>query len=530
MQRACATGLLAAGLLLPFSGCSLMNLDELDARPCQSDADCAQAQQRFGLDATLCGHCVDGLCDFQHRTEACNGDDDDCDGAIDEDVAVTPRHVAGVRAPTGPVAFATATLGPAETYAAIGGSTHEGIVIAPDGSVAAPAELRYASADPNIAPPCKDCWFTDLALAVDAEHLVYVTINTHGCGVGQLWIGLADREDAPFTVKLGTPADAEPGARSNIAVGVDVGNDSCSGASIAKRTASTAAPGARNPAVASIGTTQGAEGALAAWLATSACQDPGCSSPPSVPAPVQALGVYVPAGELSAWLTGTDQGVPQELGQTTSLAPPAIVALDWPPGSANFLVGFASEEQGQRGVSLVRVALRRGRLVHEALAFIRDASAERVTLAVGEVGADGPLVGVAWTTVHGEAPSVDFSTLLPARPELKRAQLTIEAPNLPPGQTPQLLHRSQGFSATPPLGGWFLLWSEQSRPNVGDVKLARLLDAEHEPLDVLTLSTGAIGFPLLVPSGPASVSQVLLRSDEAQGPFESIAAWCGVRG
>jgi hypothetical protein len=526
-----------AGLLLlvPLPGCSLMNLDHVDARPCESNRDCARAQERAGLDPTLCGHCMDGLCDYRHRSEACNGEDDDCDGSIDEGISETAPRRAGNAAPLESLASATASVGPALTYVAVGGSVRRGFVVTEEGNDDQPAELRYDSAVGSPEHPCPsldqagatDCNFEELALAVDGEHLVYATINTLGCGAGQLRVGLADRrgKDSPFTVWLGDPRQPSAKARADLSVGVAARPDSCTGASLAA--ADDPPPGARSPAVASIDTVAGGEGALVVWLSARTKQAPSSNCSATLSVPVQALGVHVARGNANS-LLGTDEGTPQPLGNTTSLAPPAVLPLHSPDGVASYLVGFASEEQGERGVRLLDVSVAERTLLFEPLAFLPDPFADRVVLAAG-VGSEGELtVGVAWTSGCTHASTLHFSAFSRSRPDSASSPLSWEVGAL--RQAPQLLHRQVGFTTSEPRGGWFLLWAEQAA-GAAEVRLARLLDDRSEPLNLTTLASGAFGHALLLPHGAGSVRVTLLDIDQDdRAQLETFPGWCGVRG
>jgi hypothetical protein len=537
MRRARVLGLVGVLATLPFSGCSLLNLDELGARVCQSDLDCAKAQERAGLDPTLCGHCVEGLCDFQHRSETCNAADDDCDGSIDEDVAGASRRFTRTTKALDALAFATASIGPALTYVvASRGLTRRGFVLTEDGSIEQPADLRYDSGLNNQRYPCPsvdpsgaaDCNFEELAIAVDSEHLVYATINTFGCSAGQLRIGLADRDgkESPFTVWLGEANEAEARAKNDISVGVAVrADDPCTGASSAD---GEPPRGARSPAVASIDTVEGGEGALAVWLSASVEQARTASCSSSDRVPVQALGVYAAEGKANS-LLATDRGTPHHIGDTTSLAPPAVLPLNSPQDAANYLVGFASEEQGQRGVRLVKVSDDARSLGSETVAFIPDVFADRVILTAAGVAQDERQIGIAWTTACDGLSSLRFSTVSLSRLERPSLPLTLEMGELK--QPPQLLYRPDGFSTAAARGGWFVLWAERTDRHVDEVKLARLADNRSEPLNVVTLASGGFGYALLLPNGAASVSHVLIEldSDDREQP-QSFVGWCDVRG
>jgi len=222
---------------MPVLGCSLMGLDDFGGAPCQTDADCSKTKPLLQPGASACGAAVcekqKGLCEWQEGHEICNGKDDDCDGLIDEGPifsASTNPIPAGSAVPNA-VAYAS-NLESAQTFVAVAvdGGASEGFSLGPD-SAGLPRELQYASALGMGCPkmekdPASDatvsCNFAELALAADARHLVFASINTVGCDSGQVRVGLSGLDD-PFTVWLGKTKGAQTEDPANVAFGVDVG-------------------------------------------------------------------------------------------------------------------------------------------------------------------------------------------------------------------------------------------------------------------------------------------------------------------
>jgi hypothetical protein len=250
--------------LLAFAGCSLMDLDDIDAVPCIEDGDCLYAS-RAHPDPDGCGsyQCQDGLCVLPSNVEVCNTQDDDCNGLIDDGLGVIASPLSG-EVPAIPSALSVATNG-ASTFVVVGGSEPAGFILSEPGEPASETPLRYASTVavdeqhpcPTAAGPAA-CDFSELAVAADPLHLVYAAVNRKGCRDGQLRIGIGSASPDPFSVWLGKTERAQTVDESNIAFGVDL-DGNCTGASVGRR-------GASHPAVATLETTEGGSGALVSWL------------------------------------------------------------------------------------------------------------------------------------------------------------------------------------------------------------------------------------------------------------------------
>ena len=106
-------------LLLPLSSCSLMGLDDFGVSPCSSDLDCERTAERSPSPYTCAARqCQRGLCEWVEGKETCNGQDDDCDGLIDEDIVVSrPEGENALLAPAD-VAYASGAV-PASTFIAV---------------------------------------------------------------------------------------------------------------------------------------------------------------------------------------------------------------------------------------------------------------------------------------------------------------------------------------------------------------------------------------------------------------------------
>lgn len=533
----------AFALIWPFAGCSLMNLDDFGVGPCTMHSDCEGARKDFPPVPERCGdyRCIEGLCTWQDGRESCNGKDDDCNGAIDDNVSVSPWTVKNTGSAPTVVAYATAPDSTA-TYVVMGGAEMAQGLVLEGTSAGKPGTLQYASKLgttgecptqlSNGSIGSATCNFEDVALAVDAKHVIYAALNSYGCAAGQLRIGLAQRTPtAAFTVWLGTRPDARV-ATSSIETGVDLdAMGRCSGASSMEPAQGTpAAPGARSPAVASIDTTPGAAGALAVWLSASR-ETPAARCTSVESKPVQALAVFVPKNA-EGWLEGSDHGRPLELGRSTSLAAPAVIALDWPKGSASYVVAFATEREAQRGVALLRVEARANTLKFTDLHFIEDEAPDQIILASAVQGSSAPELGIAWVSGCGSDGAIKFATLSGFQ-RTPKISSTVAIPIGDLAFKPALLHGESGFHEGSRAAGWYLLWAEQAAtaPQLR-VELARFTDElAPQTISQVTLSEGSAAFPLLYRSARSLVNHGLLRlGSEGEMGVEAFEGWCGDRG
>lgn len=530
------TWLLAAPTLF---GCSLMGLDDFRQQRCRSDADCSRAQTAFG-NAERCDSyvCQQGACVPQHRTETCNGKDDDCNGFIDDGVTVAPRELTGTSSSDAVMAYAFDPSGASTTYV-VGGVRIDGeprvhgVVV--NGTVAgSPVPLEYASAamDPPEKPcPMQTvsagvgasvCSFDDVALGADQEQLVYATINLKGCASGQLRVGLA-RASNPFRVWLGSSPAGED-AQSNIEAGVDVGDgSSCSGNSVPDERGEAA--GARSPAVAVLDTSPSGAGALVTWLAASPAM-PQTSCGASVDVSVQALAVMVPEEARDAderWLVGSDGGAPASIGRSSSLQPPAVVGLAAQGSSGQYLVAFPSKKDGADGVALVLVTLEGAHVSVMDGPFIEDDHPDLVALANNP--SDGNLA-LAWRSGCGPTSKLKLALLSAAGNAFDGYPLSLGIGNIV--STPRLLHASDGFTTQGKRGGWYITWSESLEHGVGRTRLAPLSD-EPSPMlpEIFTVTSGELGVPLLFPGEDNTANHGLITMTSAETlDIRVFDSWC----
>ncbi|HET9929068.1 MAG TPA: hypothetical protein VFQ35_00190 [Polyangiaceae bacterium] len=529
MRRGAGTAAPSLALCLAaFVGCSLMALDDFDAKPCVTDADCALANANYL--GGRCGHysCVAGLCTPPDGVERCGRGDEDCDGLIDEgDDLVTPVESGGAAEPVPTIAWAFARNPPSSLLVvpgdeALGVTLDEGFA-----RIGAVQPLTFSrDGDPT---PCRNhngqsaCNAEEVALAVDDEHAVFAAINTLGCAAGQVRLAIGERSD-PFSLLVDKSPESLSPAESNLALGVDTDEkDRCTGASRAADAEGVVARGATRPAIAVNSTASGASGALALWLAAprdaNQSSVSGCAS--HDPITVEGIGVFVPLGE-PPWLQGTDGGKPTSFGTTTSLSTPAVLALGESQGGGDYLVAFAGERDSRPGIVFVRAHVQGAHLsVSLDPLFIADDAPEQVTLSLAGTHAGQTEIGVAWSSGCGAGRMLRFTTRALETAASGREIAAFAAPNL--ASSAQLLHFDTGFATSAPTGGWALTWLDAPATGPSSVRFARIRDTTLQKLNDVTLRTGAVGVPLMFPGGDSGVRFVFVHDVNR---IVSAPGWC----
>jgi hypothetical protein len=460
---------------LLLMSCSLMGLDDFGVVPCQSNADCQNVEARLKPGPNACGAAVcqadSGLCKWQEHVETCNGKDDDCDGLIDEGLVFDDRKSSVDPALSGAVAYASASSA-TQTFVAVTGTDGSSAGFVLDAEQQS-SELRYESVSDR-----SPVYISELALAADTQHLIVASINTYGCAAGKLRVGLSNLAGAPFEVRLGKDPDAPTEEESNLVPGVDVDGGGCTGASRDELPL-----GATRPAVASLGTQAGGQGALLLWLAASATSD--------VPADgiaVEALGLVVPQVK-PEWLNGANGGVPAVLGRTTALSAPAVVALE--SRSKSYIVAFPTQQAPELGIQLLTIEVNRAGPQISASNFLPVGAADQVSLALGN--SEREEVGLAWHTSSGASAELRFMVISTSLEPVNQTSFSAAEPR----SAPQILYRSAGFVEAEPSGGWYLSWVEGANDELGTWHVARLRESTLQTLNDAPVHT-AVTAPLVL--------------------------------
>ena len=490
--------------------------------------------------------------------EVCNGLDDACDGVIDEareadDGSVTtvlPRDEAGALASAtgarGQVGYGVRSGELFVTESNAEDAEGEARLFVISAGMGTPAEaMTYSRAahledlsNTQLADGCHlrgsdgvdpvACDFRDLTVGVASEGLFYASISRTGCASGVLRIGWAERSDPTTMIERG------PARRSNIFAGVDVRPEGtelpCTGAS-----RSSGLQGATSPSVVS------AEGlgeqALVAFLAASDERDE-CGGDP---VDVEALGVHLIADPSDAsvrWLTGSNEGVPQALGQTTGGGRPGIgvwesvgYLVGWGRGARVELafVGPMARPAYSDGMSDSRVGVETQALSVTSLGgFDTDGPVDDVRIAFGSIRVGGVDVGITWRESCGtESSSVGFRQIFLARDEEtvrfddEASQPPVSLSSRGPVGGPNLSYAFAGLLAdgiTRPdgrptgapgnVGGWYVAWA-RGPADASESVATRVSEADGQPVD-------ASPFPLAETSELTAATPIVYRTSESE--------------
>lgn len=514
--RASQRGALLAVLV---SGCSLLQLDDFDRPRCTTDAECHGATRETGEDPLRCRvfRCNqdNGVCEraATEGPERCDGEDNDCDGYIDEGARreEPPMFKSDADLDDTPLAHALTSR---TAYAAVlGSSTATGYQVV-DGLPRPPAQLTYtwdesgAGAEQNCptADESSDiCTFAELALAAESERVLGVAINSSGCTRGQVRIAESTRSD-PYKFQLGSTLSGSTFDQGSLAVGVDVSlaenSHLCTGASRDPNEPR----GATLPAVASVEDSDRGQ-ALALWLASASSTStraPVCRARDQSVA-VEALGIFSSTADA---LEATFQRRPQELGRTNMLSAPAVLGVTETratdaqqsdvKANARFLVAFAVTAQadltgpaGADRLQFLSVKFAPGAkapLQFESVGSLPDEGAHHVTLRSGT----NNRIGAVWRSGCAGEVTLRFAELtwtLDRNLDLA-GPIPLATGNIVRG--PFLLHSPVGFFTGRRKGGWFVSWVERTQSGDTQLKLATVAEHASTVVETVTLASGAV--------------------------------------
>ena len=351
---------------------------------CSLDTDRCERQarddDRDGLVAPECadsplaeGLAVDCNDAFAGGSEICNGRDDDCDGVIDEAYvagdggsitnplpATTPSPIASFTGTDfGRIGHGTGATG----FAAVRSVEGVASLLVLDGtSVSGPSTLLAARTvdltsltelglEDGCHTPRMDgtigsgtCGLDDVDLAITEENVFAAYVSPNGCTDGQLRVGYVERADLTASRVI----ERGPARRSNGFAGIDIDRNVTGGAPCTGASRTSGVFGAARPSVAAMERTGPRDHAVAAWIAAP-FDRADCGG---APADVEVLGLHVQQdtfGDTYGWVTATNEGQPQVIGQTTGGGRPGIGVWD----GTGYLIAFGEAA----GVRLVFVAM-----------------------------------------------------------------------------------------------------------------------------------------------------------------------------
>ncbi|MEM9070590.1 MAG: putative metal-binding motif-containing protein [Myxococcota bacterium] len=352
-------------LFVLLSGCSLLGLDEFDLATCATHDDCEPLNAAEGIGADSCSRyrcSLGGMCVFRESDldgdgeagvacggtdcndddariapgtrELCDGLDNDCDEVVDETVG---ELVERTRFRSSGAVTSAGFAGEVVAWS----TSDESAWLASSDDTPRPVGYTREANESNLMQPqlvAEDecpflvegdalgtrCGFRTLDVApASGSALFAAVVHDRGCPEGQLRLGRIDQLDAPRVVLRGPPV------RSNLHFGIDVdwSDRPCTGAS-----RSSGGLGATQPVIQSAG-----DRALALWLADSLERDV-CDD---TLVDLEAIEVIEESGnsggEVVYWVTGSNSGAPQVLGEARGKA--GVAAIE-----DGYLIGYGGAD------------------------------------------------------------------------------------------------------------------------------------------------------------------------------------------
>jgi hypothetical protein len=498
-----------------LAGCSALGLDEYDQIQCSPD-DSDGSPECDALNAGLpAGSCArfycspTGLgCVFEERTseEKCDGLDNDCDLAIDEEAPAPDDERRMMRPLDGVVHMSPAVTEDRTLHVVL---THEGnddLVLSHFvDSVDDPHEVPLTGCQSGAGAENESCKIADLALAATSTTLVGAGFHRSTCNGGQLRVGLSSA--SAFALDLGEGARA----RHTAAVVDFVEVQGC--------TVSAGCNGGFAPAIAVLPAAGAAPSeALVLWQARTADAAAACATSNDFAIAMARLQIE---GEGSdARFAGATEVSSVLLHERGASGPPRVIAIG-DDEDAGFLVAFPTGD-------------------HIEIAFIRrsepDSSSKLVSIAarldasaVSDLALGGDAnrgLAIAYRVESEGKRVIKLRALELDRSKRRLAEVGVPV-TVPSGPMilagPTLTYADDGFVvpvSDEPTGGWTLAWVEPALAdsNEGDrLLIGRVAEAGHRVLGEPTLlARGLITLPftyLKQESAHSSAQCAFLESD-----------------
>lgn len=536
--------LVAPGVLL--ASCSLMGLGDFDIGECTNDEQCQSLNDAAGIGATDCmayqcrkdrsgcelrrrdldgdgvyaAACAEGGpvdCDdlddkrAPGQDETCDGVDNDCDLVIDEGLAAA--NASELIAFSGAKARVYFSDAGADRSVSVGNGNASVETIDIRQTPWEASALAYRSEieqDKEVStkegvdkrkcpragsPDLTSCNFTEVVAAASGGNFIVAAIDTEGCNDGLLRVGHVEGRDVVLR---------RPPEHSNIAYGV-ASDGSCTGASRA-----SGSLGVARPAIAARTPEGDYPQALASFIAAPQDRDACANSANDV----EVLGIFreaIPNNPKIRWTSGTNDGVPQVIGQTRGDGRPVVLATaaEAAPGylvaygaangglALHFIEEFPFSPNQRYVLATPRTTELRATAPLElgpATVLFEDRDVDHVALT--QVVADDHLrLGAAW--VEGACSSKRTLYFAEAsyfweRDEFRAGEpLSVAKLSSPPSAPPTLSYVESGFvmpsyespetgerAKASNSGGFVIAWGDD-----GVLQARRVLDLDHRLLD-----------------------------------------------
>lgn len=498
-----------------LAGCSALGLDEYDQIQCAVD-DSNGSPECDALNAELpAGSCArfycspTGLgCVFEERTseEKCDGLDNDCDLAIDEEAPAPDDEQRMMRPVDGVVHMSPAITGDSTLHVVL---THEGaddfVLSHFVDSVEDPHDVPLTSCLSGAGAENEPCKIADLALAATPTTLVGAGFHRSTCNGGQLRVGLSSA--SAFALDLGESARTRHAAAVIDLVEVQ----GC--------TVSAGCNGGFAPAIAVLPAAGAAPSeALVLWQARTAGDAAACAT--SNDFGIAAARLLIEGEGSEARFAGPTDVASVLLHERGVSGPPRVITIG-DEEEAGFLVAFPVGDHIELAViprsepgsssALVSIDARLDGRAASDLALAGDANRG---------------LAIAYRTESRGKGVIKLRELELERSEGRLVEVGVPV-TIPSGAKilagPTLAYESDGFVvpvSDEPTGGWSLAWVEPALDGVADsdrLMIGRVAEAGHRVLGPPTvLAKGAITLPftyLKHDSAHSSVQCAFLESD-----------------
>lgn len=528
-----------------LASCSLMGLGEFEIGECTNNEQCQSLNDAEGISETDCmayqcrkdktgcelskrdldddgvyaAACADGGpvdCDDQNGNRApdldeqCDGVDNDCDLVIDEGLSAANGTELITFSESNARVYFSKAAGDLSVSVGNGSASVETIDIRQTPWEAAALAYRSeieqdkeVSTEEGIdkrkcprkdSPDLTSCNFTEAVAAAAGSDFIVAAIDTEGCNDGLLRVGhLEGRE-----VVLRRPPE-----HSNIAYGVD-SDGNCTGASRASGTL-----GVARPAIAARQPERDYPQALVSFVAAPQDSDV-CAGAPS---DVEVLGIFresIPNNSKIRWTTGTNDGVPQVIGQTAGGGRPVVLATD-ANAARGYLVAYGAaggglalhfikefsfnpnEDYVLATPHTTEIRSTAPLELDAAQVLFEDRDVDHVALTEVAAGDNGLRLGLAWV----EDACSSGRTLHFAEARYEDGEFEVEEPltvaelSSRPTAAPTLSYVEQGFvlpdyespetgdrATTSNSGGFVIAWADE-----GVLYARRILDLDQRLLD-----------------------------------------------